>query len=471
MVVTNAHVVGDAGRVGIRLTNGRFYEGDVLERDETADLALVQLDSNDRFDAIAVGDPTSVRVGDEVLALGFPLANRIGNSLTVTRGIISSTRTVDGVDLFQTDAAINPGNSGGPLVNSDGEVIGISTSRIEETDSGRPVTNIGFAVSVVELQLRLDALSGRPVTSGVTPTPVPTVTPMPTATFTPTPTAKQPIDTTPSFSRSVSDLEYMVGTAVSTPALPAATGGNGTLTYSLTPLVTGLSFDPQTRLLTGTPTSVGTYEMTYRVTDADADDDTIRFTITVSPPDIAPSFSGSISDLEYTLGTEFSGLTLPDAAGGNRALTYSLTPPVPGLSFNPQTRQLTGSPESPGTYNMVYRVIDADDNTSDADADTIRFTITVNEPDTAPSFSASVSDMEYTQGTEVSIPALPAATGGNGALIYFLDPQVPGLSFSPQTRLLTGTPTSAGTYEHDLPCHRRRRQHRRHRYGLPSPSP
>ena len=86
-----------------------------------------------------------------MIALGFPFADRIGNNLTVTRGIISSTRTVDGVDLLQTDAAINQGNSGGPLVNSDGEVIGVNTSKIEEADSGRPVDNIGFAVSVIEL--------------------------------------------------------------------------------------------------------------------------------------------------------------------------------------------------------------------------------------------------------------------------------------------------------------------------------
>ena len=76
--------------------------------------------------------PGHVRVGDEVLALGFPLADRIGNDLTVTRGIVSSKRSEGGVEQFQTDAAINPGNSGGPLVNSDGEVIGVNTSKIEE---------------------------------------------------------------------------------------------------------------------------------------------------------------------------------------------------------------------------------------------------------------------------------------------------------------------------------------------------
>ena len=157
VVVTNEHVVRGQRTVGIWLTNGRRYEGEVLALDSTADLALVQIKSNDRFHAIAVGDPAGARVGDEVLALGYPLAGKIGNSLTVTRGIISSTRTVNGVNLLQTDAAINPGNSGGPLINRDGHVIGINTFRIEETVGGRPVNSIGFAVGVIELQRRLSA--------------------------------------------------------------------------------------------------------------------------------------------------------------------------------------------------------------------------------------------------------------------------------------------------------------------------
>ena len=192
LVVTNEHVVDGARSVRVWLTNGRSYEGDVLERDETADLALVQIGGGGSFDGMLVGDPDRVRVGDDVLALGFPLADRIGTDLTVTRGIISSTRTVNGVELLQTDAAVNPGNSGGPLVNRDGEVIGVNTSRIEETDSGRPVDNIGFAVSVSELERRLPALGVRQLaalgTPSPTPAPVPTPEPTSTLALTPTPT-------------------------------------------------------------------------------------------------------------------------------------------------------------------------------------------------------------------------------------------------------------------------------------------
>ena len=196
LVVTNEHVVAGVNTVGVWLTSGRRYDGEVLERDATADLALVRIDGGDSFDAIPVGNPDAVRMGDEVLALGFPIADRIGNSMTVTRGIISSIRKLRGLDLLQTDAALNPGNSGGPLVNSAGEVIGVNTSRIEDTGDGRPVSNIGFAVSVIELERRLSTLSGRTIIDRGTPTPTMTHTPTPTRTPTITLTP-EPLRTTP----------------------------------------------------------------------------------------------------------------------------------------------------------------------------------------------------------------------------------------------------------------------------------
>ena len=185
LVITNAHVVAGESRVEVWLTNGRRYEAGVLERDAASDLALVKIDGSDSFDTIPIGTPGRVRVGDEVLALGFPLADRIGTNLTVTRGIISSTRTVDGIELLQTDAALNPGNSGGPLVNRDGEVIGVNTSKIYETTGGRPVSNIGFAVSVIEVERRLSTMGGSSVASRGAPSPTPTITPTNTATLTP----------------------------------------------------------------------------------------------------------------------------------------------------------------------------------------------------------------------------------------------------------------------------------------------
>ena len=187
VVVTNEHVVRGQREVGIWLTNGRRYDGEVVARESTTDLALVRIDSNDRFHSIAVGNPAGVRVGDEVIALGFPLAGKIGNSLTVTRGIISSTRTANGVHLLQTDAAINPGNSGGPLINRDGHVIGVNAFRIEETATGRPVNSIGFAVSVIEIQRMVPSLNTQPAGTPSSSMRAPTEVSTPSPATTPTP--------------------------------------------------------------------------------------------------------------------------------------------------------------------------------------------------------------------------------------------------------------------------------------------
>ena len=101
--------------------------------------------------------------------MGYPLGFK-----TVTTGIVSATNVVfSGVEHIQTDAAINPGNSGGPLLNGDGHVIGINVGKFEETASGRPVDNIGFAITVNELKARLDDLSAGLSVLDPTPPPVP----------------------------------------------------------------------------------------------------------------------------------------------------------------------------------------------------------------------------------------------------------------------------------------------------------
>lgn len=166
-VVTNAHVVGGARFVTARIDSGRERRADVLGVDWVADLAVVRLRGDGPFTAMELGDSDAVSVGDDVIALGFPLGDSLGRSPTITRGILSSRRDQDGVERLQTDAAINPGNSGGPLVTTDGKVIGVNTDRIEATDSGRPVDRIGFAVAVNELKSRLDKLKA----ARATPTP------------------------------------------------------------------------------------------------------------------------------------------------------------------------------------------------------------------------------------------------------------------------------------------------------------
>ena len=182
-VVTNAHVVQRFSSVEVRLVGGQSYTGRVLGVDEVADLAVVEIDARRNFQPVTFGDSDHVSVGDDVIAMGFPLGNMLqGSSPTITKGIVSAKRVSgSGVELLQTDAAINPGNSGGPLFGSGGEVVGINTAKLFETEDGRPVDGIGLAISINEVKDRLDSLaSGRNITVD-TPTPIPTPVPTPSS--------------------------------------------------------------------------------------------------------------------------------------------------------------------------------------------------------------------------------------------------------------------------------------------------
>jgi len=145
VVLTNAHVVDGADRVTVTLKDGRTLDGVVKGVDEVTDLAVVKI-NGDKLPAVSLGDSDSVEVGDWAIAVGNPL----GLDNTVTLGIVSTLKRSSAqvgipdkrLDFIQTDAAINPGNSGGPLVNAQGEVIGINTA-IRADAMG-----IGFAIPI-----------------------------------------------------------------------------------------------------------------------------------------------------------------------------------------------------------------------------------------------------------------------------------------------------------------------------------
>src|SRR5687768_4606957 len=132
VVLTNAHVVEGADEVRVRLTDRREFKGKVLGTDKATDIAVVKIEATG-LPAVRLGDPSKVRVGEWVLAIGSPF----GFENTVTAGIVSGTsRSLpDGtyVPFIQTDAAVNPGNSGGPLFNLKGEVIGINSQIYSRT--------------------------------------------------------------------------------------------------------------------------------------------------------------------------------------------------------------------------------------------------------------------------------------------------------------------------------------------------
>lgn len=143
LILTNNHVVEKATEIKIKLQNGKEYAAKVVGRDPKTDLALIKAEPDKNFPKpAALGDSSSLRVGDWVMAVGNPF----GLGHTVTVGIISAKGRIIGAgpydDFLQTDAAINPGNSGGPLFNMNGEVVGINTAIVARGQG------IGFAIPI-----------------------------------------------------------------------------------------------------------------------------------------------------------------------------------------------------------------------------------------------------------------------------------------------------------------------------------
>ena len=176
-IVTNNHVVDGAKKLEIMLSDGSKITGELVGKDTYSDLAVVKV-SSDKITTVAeFADSNSLTVGEKAIAIGSPLGTEYANS--VTEGIVSSlSRTITmqndngetvSTNAIQTDAAINPGNSGGALVNIEGQVIGINSSKISSTSAvaGSAVEGMGFAIpsnDVVEIinQLEKDGKVTRP---------------------------------------------------------------------------------------------------------------------------------------------------------------------------------------------------------------------------------------------------------------------------------------------------------------------
>ena len=141
-IFTNNHVVEQADKILVKLSDGKEYEAKVIGKDAKTDIALIKIKPTDSLPVAETGDSDKLRVGDWVMAIGNPF----GLEQTVTAGIVSAKGRVIGAgpydNFIQTDASINPGNSGGPLFNMEGKVIGINTAIVAQGQG------IGFAIPI-----------------------------------------------------------------------------------------------------------------------------------------------------------------------------------------------------------------------------------------------------------------------------------------------------------------------------------
>ena len=218
--------------------------------------------------------------------------------------------------------------------------------------------------------------------------------------------------------------------------LDPGSGGDGTLTYSLTQRPPGLSFTPSTRKIEGIPTEFGVFTPTYTVTDSDGDPDSVQFNITVEQ-DFSPS-PPSIPDFTGKVGVYFEK-DIPRGTGSDTPLSFSVSNLPDGLEFYEASHKITGTPTTIESPTVTYTVRDAD-----GDEDSTPFTITISGNST-PQLD-DLSGDTYT--AKVGLPftkTLPVASGGDGDLVYATTNRPGGLDFAPATRTIHGTPTTEET--------------------------
>ena len=267
----------------------------------------------------------------------------------------------------------------------------------------------------------------------------------------------------------VTDRAYPKDVEIAADVLLEAVGtSTGALTYALTgpsggALPDGLSFDADTRTLSGKPTTVRATELTYTVTDEASPSATATrmFTVAITVLGLPPVRTPSDYE-DYTAGVEIPHLILPEAFRSQvaRTLTYTLTGPngmnlseVTGLAFDATTRTLSGMPTVAGITELTYTVTDpgVTDTTSPQRQQIQRFTITVASASQALALGP-VPDLRLTLGVEFA-ESLPAATGGTAPRSYTLtdsegdEDGLPGINFDKDSFRLMGTPTQPGTYE------------------------
>ena len=144
-ILTNAHVVEDANAIKVAFSNGKEYNAKLVGIEEENDVAILKIDSTDKFKPVVLGDSSKMTIGEEVLAVGNPLGEL---TFSMTKGIVSALDreiqldTFTSINMFQVDCAVNQGNSGGPIFNMYGEVIGIVSAKY----ASETIEGLGFCI-------------------------------------------------------------------------------------------------------------------------------------------------------------------------------------------------------------------------------------------------------------------------------------------------------------------------------------
>jgi len=160
-ILTNNHVIKDATSIKVISMTSEKFDAIVIKRSDDPDLAILKIISERKdFPMAKLGSSANIKIGEDVLAIGYPHSYLLVGPATITRGIVSAFQIMDNHSWIQTDAALNRGNSGGPLVNLKGEVIGINNIALVDEYIGEGVDSLNFAIPIDEVKAFIKDVTG-----------------------------------------------------------------------------------------------------------------------------------------------------------------------------------------------------------------------------------------------------------------------------------------------------------------------